>query len=104
VRNNGRTIRGYVLAFTASALVANAVLGERGAVEMLRARREHRAVAEAVTKLRAENAQLRVETRLLRTDRSTIESIARQELGLLQPGELMIVIARNFTSAPMAQD
>ena len=87
-----KTIRAYVLAFTASALVANAVLGERGALEMRRAREKHRGAAQSLATLRAENAALRTRVRLLRSDRRTIEAIARRELGLAARGEHVVLV------------
>jgi cell division protein FtsB len=82
----------YLLAFTASALLANAVLGERGAIEILRARREHRALAVSISSIRSENARLRTEARLLRSDRRTIEAAARRDLGLAARGEHIVLV------------
>ena len=87
-----RTIRGYLLAFTASALVMNALLGERGAIEIHRARREHRALAASIVATRSENARLRTEARLLRSDRRTIEAVARRDLGLAARGEHIVLV------------
>lgn len=91
-QTRSRTIRAYVLAFIASALTANAVLGERGAVELWRARRDYTAAAEGIAALRAANGRLRTEARLLRSDRRTIEAIARRELGLARPGEHLVLV------------
>ena len=87
-----RQIRGYLLAFIACVLIANAVLGDRGAIALRRARHEHHALASSMAAIRAENARLRTEARLLRADRRTIEAVARRELGLAAPGEHVVLV------------
>jgi cell division protein FtsB len=44
--------------------------------------------------LRAENAALRRRAERLRTDPATIEGVARETLGLVRPGELVVRRAR----------
>ena len=81
-----------LLAFITLVLLIDALVGERGLVERLRAREQHQAAAALLTAARAENARLRERARLLKEDSSTIESLARKELGLLRPGELLFII------------
>ena len=59
---------------------------------MLRARQDHDELAAAIARQRAENARLRDEARQLREDPSTIEEIARRDLGLIHPGEKVFII------------
>ena len=89
-----QTLKNYALAFAASAIVANALIGERGLLEIVRAREEPRALAQNVAALRVENATLRVEAQRLRSDPATIESIARRQLGLARPDERVVVLAQ----------
>lgn len=70
----------------------DALVGEKGFVETTRARRQYREVSVAIDQLRRENARLREEARRLREDPATIEALARQELGLIRPGELLFII------------
>ena len=91
---HGPTVRLYLLAFVASALLANAIIGERGAIEMRRARRDYRAVSASITALRGENAALRNQARLLQSDRRTIEAVARKELGLARSYERLVIVQR----------
>ena len=42
--------------------------------------------------MRQENAALREEARRLKDDLSTIESLAREELGLIRPGEVLFIL------------
>jgi cell division protein FtsB len=73
-------------------ILVDALVGDRGLVAMLRARREHDELTGAIARQRAENARLRQEARQLREDPSTIEEIARRELGLIRPGEKVFII------------
>jgi cell division protein FtsB len=86
-----RTVQ-VLLVFVTLVLIVNALVGERGLTETLRARRQHDALVAAIDRLRSENARLREDVRLLNTDPATIESLARQELGLIRPGEMLFII------------
>ena len=86
-----RTLQ-MLLVFVTLVLVINALVGERGLMETLRARRQHQELVGSIERLRIENARLREEARRLRTDPGTIEALARQELGLIKPGEMLFII------------
>jgi cell division protein FtsB len=47
------------------------------------------ALAREIAQLAAANAALEEEVRALRTDPGRLEAIAREELGLVKPGELV---------------
>jgi len=81
-----------LLGFVTLVLVINALVGERGLMETLRARKQHQELVGSIERLRTENARLRDEARRLRTDPATIEALARQELGLIKPGEMLFII------------
>jgi|SRR5687767_4312578 cell division protein FtsB len=81
-----------LLAFVTLVLVIDALVGEKGLLETMRARRQHQELTASIERLRAENAGLREETRRLREDPSAIESLARQELGLIRPGEVLFIV------------
>ena len=83
---------GRVLCFAGCVLAANALIGERGLSETLRARREFRQTVADLSKLQYENAILSDEVRRLRHDARTIEDVARAELGLIKHGEILVVI------------
>jgi cell division protein FtsB len=87
------------LLFAGTALLANAVVGDRGLLELMRAKREDRTLATAISTLRRENRDLREQARRLREDPTTIEALARRELGLLRPGELLVIVGSNTGSA-----
>jgi cell division protein FtsB len=81
-----------VLVFVTLVLVINSLVGERGLMETLRARRQHAELVGSIDRLRSENARLRDQARRLRSDPATIEALARQELGLIKPGEMLFII------------
>lgn len=81
-----------LFALIAVVLVVDALVGERGLVERIRARRQYREAAAALESLRQDNARLRDEVRRLREDGSAIESLAREELGLIHPDEVLFII------------
>lgn len=81
-----------LLAFVTLVLVLNALVGERGFMETLRARRTHEELVLSIQRLRHENARLREEAWRLKHDPATIEALARQELGLIRPGELLFIV------------
>ena len=93
-RDTAHPIRRYALPFIASVLLANAIAGDRGALEMRRARVEYRALVQSIAALRAENSSLRQQARLLRTDRRVIEAIARQDLGMARRDERLVIVTQ----------
>jgi cell division protein FtsB len=87
-----RRLLNYVLVLVTVVLVVDALVGDKGLMETVRARRQYADLAAALSALRQQNAQLRDEIRRLKEDPGTIESIAREELNLIRPGELLFVI------------
>ena len=87
-----RRILNGLLAFATIVLFVDALVGDKGLVERLRAARQYEQEMEAVNAIRQENAELRDTMRRLKDDPSAIESIAREELGLIRPGELLFII------------
>ena len=88
-----RRLAHFALILGASALVANALVGENGLVDALRARQRHRVLADDVGRLRLENERLRQTANRLREDPRAVEEVARGELGLIRPGELLLLFA-----------
>jgi cell division protein FtsB len=91
-RRRGRRLLQYALILVASVLIVDALVGEKGLLELLEARREYRALEASVARMRAENARLREESRRLREDPAAIEDLARRELGLIKPGEKLFIV------------
>jgi cell division protein FtsB len=73
-------------------IIVDGLFGDRGLVDTVRAKREYAALAAHVAQLKAENARLRARARLLKNDPRAIESLARDELGLIYPGETLFIV------------
>ncbi|HXH05722.1 MAG TPA: septum formation initiator family protein [Vicinamibacterales bacterium] len=86
------------LSFITVAVALNALVGERGVVEGWRLRRTLAGLSAELGRMRAENAALRAEIRRLRNDPAAIEALARERLGLLRPGEILVVLGRESRS------
>jgi cell division protein FtsB len=82
----------YLLVFAAVVLLVDALVGERGLVATTRARKQSNELAGAVANLRDENARLRATAERLRSDPTAIEAVAREKLGLILPGEVLVVV------------
>ena len=82
----------YVLVFVTVVLVVDALVGDKGLVDTLRARRQHEALAAALAQKRQENARLRDDIRRLKEDPGAIEALARQDLGLMRDGEVLFIV------------
>jgi len=87
-----RRIVHWLLVFFASVVVLDGLVGERGLLAMLRARHQYDELSAAIARQRAENARLRETAQRLKDDPSAIEEIARRELGLIRPGEKVIIV------------
>jgi cell division protein FtsB len=63
---------------------------DRGMRATLQARRDARLLAAQIESLRTENVILRRRADALRRDPAAIEETARETLGLLRPGEIVV--------------
>ncbi|MGE3273959.1 MAG: septum formation initiator family protein [Vicinamibacterales bacterium] len=88
----GRRVVRYVLAFVTVVLLIDAVVGDKGLLALLEARRQYDALELALRRARAENAELREDARRLREDPAAIEELARRDLGLIKPGEKLFIV------------
>ena len=81
-----------VLVFGACVLMADAVFGDWGLAQTIRARRDYEQAATSLARLRQDNVGLRERARRLQDDPAAIEAVAREELGLIRPGEILVVV------------
>jgi cell division protein FtsB len=77
------------------------VFGERGIVHIWRLTEDKRKLDEANFLLQQENEALRTKIHRLRHDDLYLEKVAREELGLARPGEIVYRFAREGTRAVM---
>ena len=88
----GPCIAQYVLLVLIAVVAVDALVGEKGFVENLKARERYEALERSLGRLQGDNARLRNDEELLRTDPETIDGIARRELGLMKPGEKLFIL------------
>jgi cell division protein FtsB len=86
-----RVITGAVV-FVGCVLLADSLIGERGLTGTIRAREDYNRMSNEVAHLKAENAGLREQARRLHEDPTMVESVAREELGLIRSGEILVVV------------
>lgn len=81
-----------LLVFVTAVLLIDALIGERGLIERMQAGRQYRDAQADLQRLRLENARLLEHVQRLNKDLPTIESVARKDLGLMRPGEVLFII------------
>jgi cell division protein FtsB len=74
------------------ALVVGSLFGDRGLLHLMNQRERAEQLQAEIGDLRDENGRLAREIDGLRRDPRAIERLAREELGLARPGELVFVI------------
>jgi cell division protein FtsB len=79
----------WVASVLLAALVGNALLGEGGVADLLALRAERIEIGHEVFDLLRENDRLRRRIHALRESPRTLERLARSELGLVRPGEIV---------------
>jgi cell division protein FtsB len=77
--------------FIALSLLFNALFGDMGLVQGLRQRRSAFRLGQEVRVLRTENSRLLTDITALRQDGYRVEAIAREQLGLARPGEILFL-------------
>jgi cell division protein FtsB len=88
----GRRIARYVLLALGVLFILDAFVGEKGLVEIVKARQDYRRLEASLARVRTENGRLRERARLLREDADTVERVAREQLGLIRPGERLFIL------------
>ena len=87
-----------LLAFAAAVLLIDALVGDKGFLEGLRARDRYAQAEASLNALRRQNAALMEDVRRYRENPAAVEGLAREELGLIKPGETLFII-RDVTPA-----
>ncbi len=87
--------RGWLAGAGLLAVLAFAVFGDRGVVQLWHLRTEVQTLSQEVAVLEAENQRLSQVIADLRDNPAVIERIAREELGLVRPGERVLRFPRS---------
>lgn len=94
----------YVLGALLLLVFMNGIFGENGYLAMRRARTDAERLRMEIQQLNGENSQLAGDVRALKTDPAAVERVAREEMGLARPGELVFrlpdIIPNSATPPP----
>jgi cell division protein FtsB len=74
------------------ALVVGSLFGDRGILHLVQQRERAEALRREIEALRNENGLLGAEIAALKSDPRAIERLAREDLGLARPGEIVFTI------------
>jgi cell division protein FtsB len=81
-------------------LVVQDVFGTHGVLAMRRSQREAGEIRKEIQKLNDENRELQDRVKDLKSDPQAIEEIARKDMGLAKPGELIFKLPTKTAPAP----
>ena len=95
LRQHLRQILGVAL----FALLVHDIFGAHGFIAMRRTQKEIEDIRAQIGKVNAENKSLADEVNALKTDPQSIERIAREEMGLARPGEMIFKLPDNSKPA-----
>ena len=73
-------------------LLVGSLFGDRGLLQLVSQRERADALAREIEQLKTDNSRLAADIGALRRDPAAIERLAREELGLVRPGETVFVI------------
>jgi len=96
----GRGIVRTVLWILAAAFLFNGIFGDMGLIQGLRQRRAAARLRQEVADLHARNTALAADVEQLLKSSYRIEAIAREELGLGRPGEILFLFPEDHGKAP----
>jgi cell division protein FtsB len=91
-----------ILGLALLALGIHDVFGTHGYLAMRRSQREVEELRGQIEKLNQENQELAEHVKALKTDPDAIEKIAREEMGLARPGEMIFKLPAEPAAAAEA--
>jgi cell division protein FtsB len=73
-------------------LLVNSIVGDNGYLATVRYRADEAALLAAVAQLREENRSLQEQRKRLTEDPAALDEEARRSLGLIKPGETLLIV------------
>jgi cell division protein FtsB len=92
LRDRRRRYTTVGLSVALTVLLVNALVGENGYLATLRARTAQAELEAVVAQLRVENQRLQHDRERIMTDPTALEETARGSLGLIKPGETLLIL------------
>jgi cell division protein FtsB len=89
-----------ILCLALFTLLVHDIFGPHGFIAMRRTQKEIEQIRDQIGKINDENKSLTEQVNSLKTDPKSIERIAREEMGLARPGELIFKIPDTAKPAP----
>lgn len=80
------------LALVVLTLIVHEIFGENGYLAMRRKQQEFESLQLQIEKLKQENQRLEQQIKSLRSDPKAIEKLAREQMKMARPGELIYVL------------
>ncbi len=102
IRERRRRLVAWALVFGSFVLLINGLFGDHGYLAAVRMRQEYGTLAEQVGRLRSDNQKMLQDIESLKHDPEALEEAARRQLGLVRPGETLIIIHNAPPTSPMA--
>lgn len=99
-----RRYRATILALmvVAAALIVHEIFGQNGYLALRRQKQEYQALEQQIEQLRQENQELEKQVKALRTDPKAIEKVARDNMRLARPGEIIYTLPDKDTKTKPA--
>ena len=85
-------------------LIINVLAGDNGFIDVLNTRDKHAILIADLSRFREENESLRKTAKRFQEDPRAIEEIARDKLGLIKPGELLLILTNDHPRQSDAGD
>jgi cell division protein FtsB len=88
-----------VLVLVCVGLVVHEIFGTNGYLALRRQKQQHQALEQQIQQLKQQNDHLQREIKALKTDPQAIEKLAREQMHLAKPGEIIYTLP-NKTQKP----
>ena len=90
----------YVLLLVCIALVVHEIFGQRGFLAMRQQQKEVEALQQQMQHLQQENLALEKQINALRSDPKAIERVAREQMRMARPGEIIYTLPEKENKRP----
>lgn len=80
------------LALVCVALIVHEIFGSNGYLALRRQKRQHEALQQQIQQLQQENRKLEQQIKALKSDPGAIEKLAREQMHLARPGEIIYTL------------
>jgi cell division protein FtsB len=89
-----RSYRGAILALilVCVALIVHEIFGDHGYLALRREKQQHELLQQQIQQLQDENQKLEKQIKALKSDPQAIEKLAREQMRLARPGEIIYTL------------